>query len=145
ETKANIENNMYAILAVGILAVLLTLLFALIKGPAFSWMAFGTGVVVLAVGGAGFIASRDRFMSNAHWVAAAGLFACIFVVALENARRQKRAQSGGAPGAEPAARQVAGQTVGVLISGAGRRDHYSWIARIMLVVGGFAVLVWWQH
>lgn len=143
--RANIENNVYALLAVGVLAVLITLLFALIKGPAFSWKAFGSGVAVLVIVGVPFLAYRDWFISNAHWLAAVGLFACIFIVALENARRQKAKQSYDAPMADQAVKPTAGQAVGVLISGAGHRDHYTWIARIMLVVGGFALWVWMNH
>jgi hypothetical protein len=147
--KLNIENNMYALLAVGVLVVLVTLLVWLIKGPVFSWKAFGVGAAVLVVVGTTFLVSRDWFISNAHWLAAVALFVCIFVVALENARRQKAKQSSDAPRSgrmvEQTAGQMAGQTVGVLISGASRRDHYTWIARIMLVVGGFAVWVWTNH
>jgi len=146
--KLNIENNVSALLLVGALAVLIAILFAIIKGPAFSWKAFGAGVSVLVLVGAPFIMSREWFINNAHWLAAAGLFICIFIVALENARRQKaklsNAPSAGADGAATAG-PAAGQAVGVLISGTGGREHYTWIARIMLVVGGFAVWVWTSH
>jgi hypothetical protein len=138
--EANIENNMWAVLIVGAVAAALIIVFGK-KGRAF-WWAYVVGVALLLLGGLAFFAARDWFVHNAHWVAAACLFVCIFIVATENALRQKGKRSGGTPPVEQTPMQTAGETVGVLVSQP--RNSYAWIARIMLFAGGFAVFVWWR-
>jgi len=155
--KANIENNMIAILTVGaVVAIILAIRGSLGRGP-FSWPAFGAGVALLIVGAVAFFWRTDWFARNAHWIAAAGLFACIFVVAIVNARRQRgEERRGGAPTEEqererpggalsPRQRVIntAGQTASTLgITRRGPRNWYAWIALIMLGTGGIAVYAW---
>jgi len=149
--KANIENNMIAVLTVGVVvAIILAIRGFLGRGP-FSWPAFGAGVALLVVGAVAFFWRTDWFARNAHWIAAAGLFACIFVVGIVNARRQRgEERRGGAPTEEqkresPRQRVIdtAGQTASTLgITRRGPRNWYAWIALIMLGTGGIAVYAW---
>jgi hypothetical protein len=136
-TRANVENNMVALLVVGGLGILATLLFALRdrKGSRQKfWWGFGLAVAVYAAGAVAFIASIEWFIEYAHYVAAGGLVLCIFVVAVANARRHQGNQAGGAAGL--------GQTVGVFVSPR-RNDWYAWIARAMLVVTVVGAVLWY--
>jgi hypothetical protein len=145
-TKANVENNMTALLVVGFLALLSALLFFLLKDSRSGyreagdrtrfWWGFGAASFVFAVALVTFWVSIDQFVSNGHDVAAWSLFACVFVVAAENARRHQDERSDGAPnGHKP-------NPVGVLIS---YRHHgyYAWIARAMVaaVVIGVSLFI----
>ena len=134
-TRANVENNMFALLVLGGLGILATALFALRERKWSSlkfWLGFGASVAVYAAGAVAFITSIDWFIDNAHYIAAVGLVVCVFVVAVANVRRRQGEQAGGDAGL--------GQAVGGLFS-PGRHDWYTWIARAMLVaaVGGAAL------
>ncbi len=136
-TRANVENNMVALLVVGGLGILATVLFALRERNGSRqkfWWGFVPAVAVYAAGAFAFITSIDWFVDHAHYLAAAGLVLCIFVVAVANARRHQGKQAGGAAGL--------GQTVGVLLSPR-RQDWYAWIARIMLVATVVGAVLWY--
>jgi hypothetical protein len=147
-TRANVENNMVALLFVGFLALLATVLFMLrdrrMNHPADgtdarAWWGFVVAVLVWLGGLVAFWARTQWFVDRAHYVAAAGLFLCIFIVAVENARRQQRKQSGGASGPRQAPNPV-----GVLISPS-RHNSYTWIARAMVVVVVGGIVLWLTH
>jgi hypothetical protein len=142
--KANISNNMWTLLIVGVLVALVTLPVALKSRQPFSWAAFYAGVAVLLAGLLAFAFSGDWFVRNAHWLAAVGLFACIFVVALENARREKSEKSGGSADVEQAVGQPVDQAARMLVQRTVHRNHYIWIARVMLGVGAFTAWAWLQ-
>ncbi|MEV6816444.1 hypothetical protein [Micromonospora sp. NPDC051296] len=104
-TRANVENNMIALLAVGVLGLLATLLFALrdrsrhrvdTSDARKVWWGFGAASIVLAGGGVAFWAYAEWFIDHAHYFAAVGLLACIVIVAMANALRRQRKQRGDA-------------------------------------------------
>jgi uncharacterized membrane protein len=132
-TRANVENNMFALLVLGGLGILATALFALRERKWSSqkfWVGFGASVAVYAAGAVAFITSIDWFIDNAHYIAAVGLVLCVFVVAVANVRRQEN-QAGGR-----------GQNIGGLLSPR-RHDWYAWIARAMLVVAVGGAALWY--
>jgi hypothetical protein len=133
-TRANVENNMVALLVLGGLGLVATALFALRDRTGSRqkfWWGFGASAAVYAAGAFSFIASIEWFIDHAHYLAGAGLVLCLFVVTVANVRRQQD-EAGGTGGL--------GQTVGALLS-PGRHDWYTWIARAMVVaaVGGAAL------
>jgi len=158
--KANIENNMIAILTVGFVVVLILAIRGFLGRGPFSWPAFGAGVALLIVGAVAFFWRTDWFARNAHWIAAAGLFACIFAVAIVNAHRQRgeerrggastgeqeKEQTGGVLSPRQRVINTAGQTASTLrISRRGPGNWYAWIALIMLGTGGIVVYAWQAH
>jgi hypothetical protein len=132
-TRANVENNMVALLVLGGLGLLATVLFAL-REPKESrqkiWWGFGAAFAVYAVGAVAFIASIEWFIDNAHYSAAVGLFACIFVVAVVNARRHQGKPRGSR--AQPLR----------VVSGALTRYRYTWIALAMVLVAALEIVLW---
>jgi hypothetical protein len=136
-TRANVENNMVALLVLGGLGILATALFALRERKWSSqkfWWGFGASVALYAAGAAAFITSIEWFIDNAHYIAAVGLVLCVFVVAVANVRRRQGEQAGGDAGL--------GQTVGVLLSPR-RHDWYAWIARAMVLAAVGGGLLWY--
>jgi hypothetical protein len=142
-TRANVENNMVALLVVGALGLLATALFALREKPEHrvdrkevlrSWWGFGVAFVMFAIAAVAFLASTEWFIDHAHYLAAAGLFLCIFVVAVTNALRRQRKHRGAAGG------QTMREVPGALIRSP---DRYAWIARAM-VVGAVGGIVLWR-
>lgn len=130
--EANIENNMVALLVVGLLALLAAVFFALRDGKGRSaafWWGFVAALVVYAAGAAFFWLARDGFIGTAHYIAAVGLLLCIVTVATANALRREHRTSGG----------PTRQTFDTL---ARSRDRYAWIARIMLLVAAVGVVLW---
>jgi hypothetical protein len=80
--------------------------------------------------------SLQWLIDNAHFLAAAGLFLCILVVAMANARRVEGKQSGDVSRVRQSV-----DAIGELIA-VRRNDRYIWIARLMLLVAaGLAVLM----
>jgi hypothetical protein len=156
-TRANVDNNLWAFLAVGALVILVAVAFAWKDGTFGAgatadekrsfWWVFGAGTVLeLAVLVARMI-SIDWVIDNGHWISALLLFVCIFVVGVVNARRAKgeNERSGVSQFQQSAPQRglkLVGETVGDLIA-VGRHGWYLWIARLMLLVGAvLALLVW---
>lgn len=99
-TKANVENNMVALLTIGGLGILATVAFALRDrrgaGPSpgrTAWIGMAVAAGVYLVTLLAFVVSLDWFVEHAHYIAAVGLLLCIFLVALVN-RRRHREESG---------------------------------------------------
>jgi hypothetical protein len=125
-TRANVENNMVALLTIGGLGIVATVLFALrdrrSAGPrpgrtAWIGMAVAGGVYLVTL--AAFAVSLDWFVRHAHYIAAVGLLGCIFLVALAN-RRRHRAERGTGPPA----------------------DRYTLVAWAMVIVAVIGVPLW---
>jgi hypothetical protein len=146
-TRANVENNLSALLVVGALALLAALLFALRDGTLNRradgrnfLLGFGVASVLWLAGLIARLTALQWFVDHAHFLAAAGLFLCILVVAVANARRVERKQSGDASRLRQSM-----DAVGELASVIRRHDRYIWIARIMLLVAaGSAVLMFFD-
>ena len=141
--RANVENNVFAVLLVGSLALVAAVIFMVLdrrreqdrrrkqgrrgkQGHQFSWPGFVAAAAVVVAGWFAFYRYRTGVVHNAHWVAALSLFACIFVVAFENARGQ----------------QVTKATGSVLRRAA---DFYTWIATALLVIGVISLVAWSRH
>jgi hypothetical protein len=106
------------------------------------WWGFGAALVVWAVGAVVFWAYTQWFVDHAHYLAAAGLFACILVVAVANAfRRQGKQQPSGASALDRSMKAVGAATDALIRPG--RRDPYAWLSWLMVgaaVVGTVLVL-----
>ncbi len=131
-SRANVENNMAALLIVGGLALILAAVI-LYKGRSSGagtagrkWAVAGfSAAALLWVGGLIALAvSVDWLAGNAHYIAASSLGLCILVVVGANAhRRQVRDRSANA---------------GNLLSA----YRYTWIAGVMLVGAGVLIGLW---
>jgi hypothetical protein len=97
-TRANVENNMLALLAVGALGIAATVLFAWLHRsrrrrdprPALGkkfWWGMGAAACVYLLAAASFLTSTEWFIDHAHIIAAYGVFTSIVVVVLINAIR----------------------------------------------------------
>jgi hypothetical protein len=144
-TRANVENNLSALLVVGAVALLAALFFARQDGTLrghggtrrlrnFAW-GFGVASVLWLAGLVVRFRSLQWFVDNAHFVAAAGLFLCILVVALVNARRVE-----GEPADDVPRVQQSAEAVGALVTPR-RQDRYIWIARLMVLVAVGSIVV----
>jgi hypothetical protein len=120
--RANVENNTVALLVVGGLGLLATVLFARKDArsgdPAGGsrrqlWWGVSAAFVVWAASGSVLWADNGWFIDNAHYLAALGLFLSLFVVAVANALRRQ----------------------GALLRSPARFDRYAWLAWLMVVTG----------
>jgi hypothetical protein len=117
-TKANVENNMWALLAVAVLGVLASFFIARrlrradpdYKEPRWGFWVAGP---ILVAAAATFIWATEWFIDHAHYIAAVGLFVCILIVAVANATRGEEKKV-------PASLKVA--------------NRYAWIAWTMVLV-----------
>jgi hypothetical protein len=87
--RANIDNNMTALLGVAVLALLATAAFAiLLRTSGTAWWGFAAGAAVLLAIAIAYLAAPEWYADTAHFLAAAGLMCCIVVVAVLNRRKQ---------------------------------------------------------
>jgi hypothetical protein len=146
-TTANVENNMVALLIVGLLGLVAAVLFALRDrkwlGAVF-WWGFGSAFVVWAVGGVAWWASAEWFIDHAHLLAAGALFFCIIVVAVANALRHEGTQLGGASAMDKMLNAV-GAAGGALIRSPRRFDPYAWLAWLMVGAAGVMGVLLYFH
>ena len=134
-TRANVENNMAALLIVGGLTLILTAVI-LLKGKAAKhgtkgrwWVigGFSAAVVLWLLGLIALAVSLDWLAGHGHYIAAGGLLLSILLVAGANAhRRQQR------------------PTVRYALKGDVLKSPraYTWIAVAMLVVSGALIVLW---
>jgi LPXTG-motif cell wall-anchored protein len=128
-TIANVENNLTALLIVGGLALLLAAILlyrkrrAIPTGSVRWWVLGGFAAALLIWLGAlvALLVSAEWLAGNAHYIAAAGLLACILLVAVTNARRRKS--------------QQAAQTSPV-------RNPYAVVAVVMLAGAAVSIVLW---
>ena len=145
-TRANVENNLSALLIVGVLALLATLAFAWKDGTLGGhagrtvarkfWAGFAAATALWLAGLVARLTALQWLIDNVHFVAAAGLFVCILVVVMVNARRAEDKPSGTASRARQSV-----EAVGELAAVTRRHDRYIWIARIMLLVAAGSALL----
>jgi hypothetical protein len=128
-TIANVENNIAALLIVGGLVLLLVAILlyrkrrAIPAGSVRWWVLGGFAAALLIWLGAlvALLVSAEWLAGNAHYIAAAGLLACILLVAFFNARRWKS--------------QQAAQTSPV-------RNPYAVVAAVMLAGAAVLIVLW---
>jgi hypothetical protein len=166
-TRANVDNNLFALLAVGAIALLLSLVVAGRDGTfkpeaaedAKKNFILGFGVALglwLAILIARWV-SLEWMIGNGHWIAAVLLFLCIFVVAVANARRVQKEESEKKSGGRrvqkeesekqssdgPSAKQESLEAARELIAMRPRDDRrYVLIARLMLLVAAVTIVLW---
>jgi hypothetical protein len=150
-TKANVENNLSALLVVGAIALLASLIFAWRDGTLNRqadgramrnfWVGFVVAVVLWLTALFARLAFLQWVIDKAHFVATIGLGLCVLVVVFANARRV-REQSGEVPreGQSPVRQSL--DAVGELIAVRRHRDWYIWIARLMLLVAAVTLALW---
>ena len=131
--RANVENNMFALLVLGGLGILATLAIVVRERHSgrhgrSTWLGILVAVLVYGSAVVFFVTSQDRFIELAHYIAAVGLFVCILAVVVINARRQQRQQEG--PPAE-------GESPAVL-----PKNQYSVIALVMIGATGLLLVLW---
>lgn len=148
-TRANVDNNLFALLAVGFIALVTSVVVARKDGTLKPradgdakknfWRGFGVALGLwLAILIARW-ASLQWVIDNGHWIAAVLLFVCIFVVAVANARRVEKEQSG--DGSQPAVKESLDAVRGLAMRRQGDR-RYIWIARVMLLVAAVTIALW---
>jgi hypothetical protein len=156
-TRANVTNNVIALLVVGALGLLASLYFAMRdakrtptnKGrpPKSFWSGFVITAIVWVLGLVASLASIEWLIDNAHYIAAGGLFVCILAFAAANAVRHDRAQPGGNE-----AREEAGSALGAardtllrnpmeIIRNPRGIDRYTWLAWSILGAAAVGIVL----
>ena len=143
-TRANVENNMTALLLVGLLGLAASLFLARrlrqarpgTKAAETSRWGFVAALLIFGAAAVTFLASTGWFIDHAHKIAAISLFVCITLVALANAlRREDKSLTMTSTGLN-AARAV-------LVQKPQQINRYGWITWAMLIVsaGGVVLLL----
>lgn len=134
-TEANVQNNVFAFLAVGALGLGAALYFASRDGKIdkLSKVGLALAAVVYLVCAGGYFGYQDGFIRGAHYPAAILMFVCIVGVAISNATRNQQKQGKRERLADHSslARTVR-NVLGTLLR---PRDAYSWIALAMVLAG----------
>jgi hypothetical protein len=143
-TRATVENSLVALLVLGFLALVVAVVFYVqgAKSPhGRRWILLGLVVAgaVWVLGLAARLWFMPTFIDYGHYIAALGLFACVVVVALANARRhQTQTPAGGGPpppppggGSPPPGNRLIGPPA--------RLDLYARIAWVMVIVGAVGI------
>lgn len=125
---ANIENNMVALLVVGLVGLAAAAVFARWERfpAARFWPGFLIALAVFVLAATVFFLYRDTFINWAHYAAAIPMFACIVLVVGINALRRQDEQLSGRYGPDPSVNKV---LRGLFPS----RDGYAVVALAMLV------------
>jgi hypothetical protein len=139
-TRANVQNNVLALLVVGVLSLVAAYFFGRrdrVLNDRWFLIGFLTAALVWAVGAISFAVGLGLLIAWGHYVAAVLLLVCVLAVAVANAtRRLQEEESGTGAGSQIAADQ---STVGRAML---RRDRYAVFAWLLL--GGTAVgIVLW--
>lgn len=145
-TKANVQNNVAALLVVGFLGLVATVLFAYWDARAerprrlgaLFWWGLGASFALWAVGLVAALVSLDWFVRNAHFIAAVGLLVSIVVVAVANAVRSRWPDLDEISGVK----QALGAARAVLTSELGL---YSWLAWAMVLVTALGVALFFVN
>jgi hypothetical protein len=155
-TRANVDNNLFAALVVGLIALLASLAVARRDGtfdPQATgraknfWLGFGVALGLWLAVLIARLASLQWVIDNGHWIAAALLFVCIFVVAVANARQVEKEQSGDS--SQSAVQESLDAARGLIamrrrdgLTAMRRHALYIWIARLMLLVAAVTLALW---
>lgn len=125
-TRANVENNMVALLVIGLLSLLVLIGLVVRRRPSSQlnsvvWTGIVAAVVIYVAAAVTFFASTGWFIDNAHFIAAVSLAVCIIAVAVVNAFRRKNEQQPQLPPAAPPRNRyslVAVLMIGIAVVGA---------------------------
>jgi len=125
-TRANVENNMTALLVIGLVSLLVLIGLVLRhRRSAYlvptAWAGIVAATVIYLAGAFAFLTNIDWFIDNAHFVAAVCLSVCIVAVAVVNAlrlRQKQQAQPSGSTTARNWYGLVALLMIGVCVVGA---------------------------
>jgi hypothetical protein len=133
-TRANVDNNVATLLIVGGVGLLVTVAFALADrarqrrdgastsgSAAFLWGILAAFVLWLAALVA-MVGYRTWLIDNGHYIAAVGLFVCIFIVTVANAFRRDGAAC--------------------MVRRPGRLDRYAILAWVMAAAGVLMATLW---
>ena len=135
-SRANVQDNMTALLIVGGLILILTAVI-LLKGkaakrgsPGHWWVLAGFFAALLVWLGAliALAVSVDWLANNAHYIAAGGLLLSILLVAGANAHRKEKPR--------------AGDILKGNILKSPQDYRYTWVAGAMLVAAGVLIVLW---
>ena len=155
-TRANVDNNLFALLAVGFIALVTSVVVARKDGTLkpqadgdakketkrISCWGFGVALGLwLAILIARWV-SLQWVIDNGHWIAAVLLFVCIFVVAVANARRVEKEQSGDRFARPSAVKESLDAARGLIAVRRQGDRRYIWIARLMLLVAAVTIALW---
>jgi hypothetical protein len=153
-TKANVENNLSALLVVGFIALLASLIFAWRDGTLKRQadrrsflLGFVVAVVLWLVALIARLAFLQGVIDRGHWVATIGLAVCVLLVAIVNSFRVERQQSGDgsqvrqSPVRQSMVRQSL-DAVGQLLAVRRHRDRYIGLALLMLLVAIVTIPLW---
>ena len=151
-TRANVDNNLFALLAVGLIALVASVVIAWRDGTFNAhaaesaknfWLGFGVALGLWLAILIARMASLEWVIDNGHWIAAVLLFICIFAVAVANAHRVEKEQSEEQAGdGSTSAVQESVDAARGLIAMRNRHDLYIWIARVMLLVAAVTLVLW---
>ncbi|MDN5796989.1 MAG: hypothetical protein L0H79_14685 [Intrasporangium sp.] len=100
DIPANVANNVFALLVLGLAGIIVTIVIARSAGqpdrlgPA-GWFGLAATVVLYLVAAIAFFAARSFFLEHAHYAAAFVLFICMVAVVIINAWSYGRQQSQG--------------------------------------------------
>lgn len=142
-TRANVVNNMAALVVVGVLGLIAAGAFAWRNRPPGKgfWWGFTTTVVVIAAGTATSWRATQWFIDHAHFIAAFGLLVCILVVAMANASRRAGTQPDGTQGRERTLNNGLAAARGALIRSPRKLNFYAWFAWVMLASAAVGVVL----
>ena len=150
-TKANVENNMIALLGVGLLGLLAALYFAWRDARGLGgwfWWGFGVACAVFLAAAVAFLAFPDWFVGVGHYIAAGCLLVCVIAVAIVNALRRRRGSATPVSVTDASTlertRKGLKAAGGTMVQTPGELNRYAWIAWVMIgvaVVGGALVLI----
>jgi len=154
-TRANVDNNLFALLFVGAIALIVSLILARRDGTLsrqaekhakriFLW-GFGVASALWLAILIARLASLQWVVDNGHWIAAVSLFVCVLAVVLANAGRVKSQQSGDEGRRQSSVKESVKESldaVGGLIAVRGPRNSYILIARVTLLVAAVTFALW---
>jgi hypothetical protein len=146
-TRNNVDNSLFTLLVLGGLALIATVAFALndrrSKVPGanlrFLW-GFGAILVLWGLGWVALLVATEWFVDNAHFLAASGLFACIFAVTVANSLRRKRARDPEGSKSQQAVNAIGAARVALFHW---PLDIYGWVAWAM-IAGAVVMVSLWQ-
>ena len=153
-TKANVDNNLFALLVVGAIALLVSLVVAWRDGTLNSQadkdakkttrnflLGFGVALGLWLAILIARLASLQWVIDNGHWIAAVLLFVCVLAVVFANAGRVERKQSSD-DSPRPSAVKESLDAARGLIAVRERRDSYILIARGTLLIAAVTFALW---